>query len=220
MQLHFYYSPDILSQQVEQPHLIADEQHYSVWCKPGGMWSQGSKWGDHCTLHRWVETHQPFDQHPQRNAFVVHRLDKATQGLMIIAHSKKVAKAFGKLFEQREIKKHYRATVHGEFPQEQQTITQPIGNKTALTEILRTHFNPETQQSLLDIQLGTGRKHQIRKHLQYLGHPIVGDRLYGSPEKDKDHTLDLQLCAYRLQFIYPMHDVTRDYELPNNNEWK
>ena len=146
---------------------------------------------------------------------MVHRLDKATQGLMIIAHSKKTARAFGKMFEQREIEKHYRAVVHGEFPEQQQSITEPIDEKNAHTEACRINCNPDKQQSLLDIRLGTGRKHQIRKHLQYLGYPIVGDRLYGSPEKDKGSTLDLQLCAYRLQFICPVHNTMRCYEVRN-----
>lgn len=214
MQLHVYYSAQILAQTVATPTLIADELDYSVWCKPSGMWSQGSKWGDHCTLHRWIETHQPFSEKPQRNAFVVHRLDKATQGLMIIAHSKKVARTFGKLFEERNIEKHYRARVHGLFVEAPQTVTEAIDEKTALSTFTRISVDTEKQQSLLDVNLGTGRKHQIRKHLQFLGYPIVGDRLYGSPDK----SVDLQLCAYRLQFECPIHQVKRCYELPTHSQ--
>jgi tRNA pseudouridine32 synthase / 23S rRNA pseudouridine746 synthase len=82
--LHLYYDAAVLAQQPPEPGLVADESDYSVWHKPCGMLSQGSKWGDHCTINRWVEKHLA----PQRPAFIVHRLDRAATGLMLIAHSR------------------------------------------------------------------------------------------------------------------------------------
>ncbi|WP_198264793.1 pseudouridine synthase [sulfur-oxidizing endosymbiont of Gigantopelta aegis] len=80
--LHLYYDAKILAQTEFNAHLIADEGDYSVWYKPSGMLSQGSKYGDHGAIYRWAETHIS----PQRNAFLVHRLDRATSGLMMCQH--------------------------------------------------------------------------------------------------------------------------------------
>ena len=85
--LHLYHDPRVLSIEPAEARMIADEGAFSIWYKPFGMLSQGSKWADHCTISRWVETHL----RPQRPAFVVHRLDRAATGLMIIAHAKGVA---------------------------------------------------------------------------------------------------------------------------------
>ncbi len=83
--VHLYYDEQVLSQQPPEARLISDEGNYSVWFKPVGMLSQGSKYGDHTSIYRWAEVHLQ----PQRNAFLVHRLDRATQGLILLAHSKK-----------------------------------------------------------------------------------------------------------------------------------
>lgn len=83
--LHLYYNKKILEQTVPAAELIYDGESYSVWNKPRGMLSQGSKWGDHTTIYRWSEQHLT----PQRPAFIVHRLDRAAHGLILLAHTKK-----------------------------------------------------------------------------------------------------------------------------------
>ena len=83
--LHFYHDAEVLNQNIANPFLIEDCQTYSIWFKPAGVLSQGSKWGDHCTINRWIETQDP----QQRPAFIVHHLDRAACGLMVIAHGKK-----------------------------------------------------------------------------------------------------------------------------------
>lgn len=88
-ELHLYYNEQVLSESVSKPELIADEGDYSVWHKPYGVWSQGSKWGDHCSIGRLVEEH--FDYN--RQTYVVHRLDRAARGLIIVAHNKEAAAA-------------------------------------------------------------------------------------------------------------------------------
>lgn len=98
--VHFYFDPDVLKQTVDDAILVADEGEYSVWYKPRGMLSQGSKWGDHCSINRWVEQHLV----PQRLAFVVHRLDRFASGLIIIAHKKKTATSLADLFQKKKIK--------------------------------------------------------------------------------------------------------------------
>ena len=76
--LHFYHDEAVLQEKPTEATLISDEGGYSIWNKPSGMRSQGSKWGDHCTLYRWAEQHLT----PERPAFIVHRLDRAASGFV------------------------------------------------------------------------------------------------------------------------------------------
>jgi tRNA pseudouridine32 synthase/23S rRNA pseudouridine746 synthase len=110
-ELHLYYDEDVLAEVPAEPQLIADVGDYSVWNKPYGLRSQGSKWGDHCTVTRWAEQHLQ----PERSAFVVHRLDRAANGLILVAHAKRTAAALSEIFTRRKIEKRYQAWVTGDF---------------------------------------------------------------------------------------------------------
>ena len=205
--LHLYYDSEIQSQQPAPAELIADEGEYSVWNKPAGMYSQGSKWGDHCSIVRWAEQHLE----PCRNASLVHRLDRAASGLILLAHNKLAARALSLMFEQRLISKHYCALVEGDMsrPELPFTISTPVQDKTAESVIIAAVYNPDEQTTRLMIDRKTGRKHQIRRQLSAAGHPLVGDRLYGNADTDRD----LQLKAVYLGFECPLTGVTRSYSL-------
>ncbi len=207
-EVHLYYDADILAEIPPEPTLIADLGAYSVWNKPFGLRSQGSKWGDHCTLGRWAERHLQ----PERNAFTVHRLDRAANGLMVVAHSKKTAAAFSKLFREREVEKRYRALVWGDFSGQPNPlrVEQAIDDKEAISEFSFNKIKGNGSRSLLDVQIETGRKHQIRRHLAELGYPVIGDRLYGRGEEDG---VDLQLTACLLAFHCPVNDEQVEYRL-------
>ena len=212
--LHIYYDATIQHSQPAAADLIADEKEYSIWNKPCGMYSQGTKWGDHCSIYRWAEQHLT----PQRPAFPVHRLDRAANGLMILAHSKKMAAAFSSLFKNREIQKQYRATVTGHLDDITlpHSITQAIDEKPALSKIISVEQLELNSRLIIEIE--TGRKHQIRKHLAALGHPIVGDRLYGREKSAEDASIesdeDLQLQSYYLKFTCPVTGALKEYSLP------
>lgn len=208
-ELHIYYNAKILAEQPPEPSLIADIGGYSVWNKPYGLRSQGSKWGDHCTVTRWAEMHLK----PQRPAFTVHRLDRAANGLILVAHSKTVAATLSALFRYREIEKRYQAVVSGDFSvhPNPKRIEQPIDGKAAISECTLNQVSSDGRYSLLDVRIETGRKHQIRRHLANAGHPIIGDRLYGAGQQDE---LDLQLTAYLLAFHCPVEDKPVEYRLP------
>ncbi|MEH6558728.1 MAG: RNA pseudouridine synthase [Oceanicoccus sp.] len=208
-ELHLYYNEDVLKKEVPMPTLISDNNGYSIWYKPYGVLSQGSKWGDHCTIDRMVEIHT------QKRAYLVHRLDRATTGLMIIAHSKDTAAKLSKLFRDRAIDKRYLAVVAGEFPDtaDIQTIKSIIDGKKAISHMSKLGYCPRLQQSLVDIKIETGRKHQIRRQLSESGHPIIGDRLYGQTENNGNHTDNLQLCCYSLAFRCPTSGADKHYEL-------
>lgn len=194
--VHLYYDENILATRPPAATLINDEQAYSIWCKPYGMYSQGSKWGDHCTINRWVE------QQLQRPTFIVHRLDRAARGLIILGHSKKTTAALARLFEQRKIVKCYRAMVHGLYPHTKKPdcIDTPLEGQRAISHVQLLSQYTSRNQSLLQIHIETGRKHQIRRHLSQSGFAIVGDRLY-SPHASSE---DLQLCSWSLEFNCPL----------------
>ncbi len=221
-ELHLYFDPNILQQTPRPPQLIYDAVNYSIWFKPYGVFCQGSKWSDHCVLHRLVE------KSLQRNCFPVHRLDRAAQGLVIVAHSKTLARQLSSLFELRQIHKVYRAIVHGElstaagkgtFPI---TVNSPIKGKPAISHITPIECRPP--YSMLEVNIETGRKHQIRRHLADIGHPIVGDRLYGPPLAEwsaqpytsTEAIPDLQLSAHRLAFNCPLSGQPLNIVLPDS----
>ncbi len=201
-----YYNAHIQQQMPPPAQLIADEGDYSVWFKPSGMYSQGSKWGDHCTVGRWAEQHL----RPQRNAFVVHRLDRAASGLMLLAHSKKAAAALSALFRQRTVNKQYRVKVWGAFPGDNVRIEAPLDGKPAVSGVSLLNYDSGRNQSLLQVGIDTGRKHQIRRHLADKGFPVVGDRLYGRGDREQD----LQLQAVYLAFDCPLSGERQEYRLP------
>ena len=168
------------------------------------MLSQGSKWSDHCTINRWSET----QLQPQRPAFIVNRLDRAAQGLMLIAHSKSMARFLSNLFEQHAIYKAYVAKVQG-MGIKVGACALPIDDKQAVSHIhlLGTNAN----NSLVKVEIETGRKHQIRIHLASLGHPIVGDR----QRHPGPHTEDLALACSELAWT-DAKGTERQYSLPQH----
>lgn len=204
--IHLYYDEGVQETVSLSAKLIADEGDYSIWNKPGGMFSQGSKWGDHCTIHRWAE----MNLLPQRQAFIVHRLDRAANGLIILAHKKSIARKFSAMFENREIFKKYKARVEGvvsllDLPYE---IKNELDNKLSISEIVSV-TQVEKDRTDLEVVIKTGRKHQIRRHLSGLGHPIEGDRLYGAKNID----VDLQLSAVHLRFLCPVTGEQKEWYL-------
>jgi tRNA pseudouridine32 synthase/23S rRNA pseudouridine746 synthase len=200
-EVYIYYNETVLNTQTNAPELLLDKQIYSVWFKPAGVFSQGSKWGDHCALTRLSE------KALSRESFLVHRLDRATSGLMILAHNKPMARYFSELFAQRAIQKTYLATICGKIDGTT-ILNTKIDGKHAVSHIKHLAF--ENGHSLLEVTIETGRKHQIRKHLSEAGFAIVGDRLYG-----KKHTLDLQLQAVELRFICPITQEELILKLPD-----
>jgi len=209
--LHFYYDPAILQAEPLEATLITDQGDYSIWDKPSGMLSQGSKWGDHCTIYRWAEKHLK----PERAAFIVHRLDRAASGLMILAHKKKVAAQFSSMFQHRKIEKRYHAFVEGDFSklikdkESSKTISTDIDNKNAISHVRLIKYDKDRNESQLEVQIETGRKHQIRKHLSELGFAVIGDRLYGSDKSKKN----LQLKAVLLTFSDPISGEIQNFRI-------
>ncbi len=203
--LHLYYDRRILDAEPEPPVLVRDLGAFSIWIKPAGLFSQGSRWGDHCTLHRRVERHLE----PRRPAFPVHRLDRATRGLMLVAHRKGTAAALAALFRERRVEKRYTALVHGRFPAGETVCDSPIDGRPARSRIRCLRHLEGSDRSLVEVTIDSGRKHQVRRHLAQLGHPLVGDRLHGNGTDPGD----LQLVASHLAFDSPSDGNRLEFRL-------
>lgn len=208
--LHFYYNADVLKQQPPTAELIHDFKEYSIWYKPYGMLSQGSKYSDHCTITRWAQTHLTNE----RPSFIVHRIDRAATGLIIVAHSKAVARSFSQIFERHNLSKHYQIIVHGDFSkQKTNEITTDVDGKSAKSTFTFVSYNKALGASLVDVIIETGRKHQIRKHAANIGFPVLGDRLHGNKSYQYNETVNLQLCAVYLAFTCPITQEKRQLTL-------
>ena len=213
-ELHFYYNEAVLASKVDDAKLISDLNDYSIWYKPYGMLSQGSKWSDHCTISRFAQ--QYFT--PERPAFIIHRLDRAATGLIIIAHSKKAARALSAMFENRTtsdnmLEKYYQIIAHGDHRKNEQpqVISTDIDGKSARSTFFCLDYDETKDRSLIKVKIDSGRKHQIRLHAASIALPVVGDRLHGIA--DKDEVQNLQLCAVSLRFNCPLSGNKQYFEL-------
>lgn len=159
---------------------------------------------------------------------IVHRLDKDTSGLMIVAKNARSQAALIEQMKQHQIVKRYLALVEGKMALDQGTIDAPIGRDSRYRQQMtittregreaRTHFRVLQRfqhHTLLLLQLETGRTHQIRVHLKAIGHPVVGDPVYGGHGPHKGPTLKRQfLHAYQLKFRHPTTGDVLELEAP------
>jgi tRNA pseudouridine32 synthase / 23S rRNA pseudouridine746 synthase len=207
--VELYYDPQVLSLAPPAPRLIAEEKNYSVWYKPANLLTQGTRYGDHCSLIRCAEVFFKY----RKEIRPVHRLDREAFGLVLLAHTRQGASALSKLFRQGEIEKRYRAEVQGNIGSggETMSLSEPLDGKEAITEISVITHVQETNSSTIDILLHSGRFHQIRRHLSGAGHPVIGDPQYRLKGKMQD--TPLQLCAYGLQFRCPFSGKIRTFSI-------
>lgn len=208
--LALHYDARLLALNPPRLQCLDDRMGYSLWFKPPGVMAQGNEYGDHMALLRLVEQH--FKN--KRQVYLVHRLDRETRGLMLVAHNKKMAAIFSALFQENEIKKIYQAIVKGDVASHlgnRGTLDTALDGKNALTHFEVRHYEQGTDTSHLQIRLETGRTHQIRRHLSLAGHPIMGDPKYGRDNKNRQ---GLMLAACELSFTCPIYKQPRHYQLP------
>jgi 23S rRNA pseudouridine1911/1915/1917 synthase len=194
-----------------------EDEHLLVVDKPPGVVVHPARGHLTGTLAQALEGrgHGPADPDEGWRAGIVHRLDRDTSGLLVVAKSEPVHAALKAALQRREITREYTALAEGRPPSRTGTIDAPIGRDrrvrtrmstdTDTPRAARTHFElveALPSFSLLRVTLDTGRTHQIRVHLQAIGHPVAGDPEYGHAG-----LLGLQrqfLHAARLAFTHPV----------------
>ncbi|MDQ3065435.1 MAG: RluA family pseudouridine synthase [bacterium] len=198
---------DINIADIDLPILYQDE-YVLVIDKPAGVISHArGKYFDEPSVASFVRqiTHQSGDR-----AGIVHRLDRATSGVMICAKNQESLSWLQQQFSKRKVDKTYLAIIRGEMPTPSGFIDMPIDRNPNVPKMFyvsqsgkqaKTHF--ETKQfidkySLLELKPETGRTHQLRVHLHELKHPIVGDELYGGEPSSR-----LMLHAERIEITLP-----------------
>jgi 23S rRNA pseudouridine1911/1915/1917 synthase len=201
-----------------------EDQHLLVVDKPAGVVVHPARGHHGATLAEALSGRAAGGEDPAR-AGIVHRLDKDTSGLLVVAKSEVVHRALQEAIRRRELRREYLALVEGCPPARSGTIDAPIGRDrrvrtrmstdTDVPRAARTHFELEhalVGYALLRVTLETGRTHQIRVHLQAIGHPVAGDPEYGKPT-----ALDLRrqfLHAARLAFAHPVTGEPVDVSSP------
>ena len=178
--------------------IIHEDDELLVVNKPSDLVCHPTKGDEFSSLISRVRLHLGSTTQPH----LVNRLDRETSGVTVVAKSTVIAGELGRLWEARTVEKEYLAIVHGHICDDHGLIDAPLGkdesSRVAIKDCVRPDGTPaqtkfhvegrlatpggESTYSLLLIQPHTGRKHQIRIHLAHIGHPIVGDKIYGGDE--------------------------------------
>jgi len=204
--LELYYDSDVVTRVAPAARLVDDQRRYSVWEKPPGLLVDGSRFGDHATLIHQVTNYF----RPARAAFLVHRLDLEASGLMVVAHNSPAAARISALFRDRDIDKEYRIEVLGRFgePSSHGAIELALDGKPCRTDYRIEFIHANGERTDVLVSMRSGRYHQIRRHFDLIGHPIMGDPKYGKGNQDPR---GLRLRATRLAFTDPWTGELRNY---------
>jgi 23S rRNA pseudouridine1911/1915/1917 synthase len=204
-------------------NIVYEDESVIVINKPPGLVVHPGAGNWEGTLLNALLHHAPELEHIPR-AGIVHRLDKDTSGLMVVARTLESQTALVRALQAREVKRSYWAVAQGVFDAQEGEIDLPIGrdprHRTRMAVIdngkpAQTHFKVLRQYSnaaWVECQLRTGRTHQIRVHLTYFGHPLLGDTVY-TGKKARHHSFPRQaLHAFRLGFIHPASGEPVEWE--------
>lgn len=204
--------------------ILYEDKDIAIICKPQGLVVHPGAGNEDNTLVNGLlyKFDSLADTGDSLRPGIVHRLDKDTSGLMIIAKSQLSYSSLINMFQNRKINKMYWAIVEGKIL-EGGIIDQPIGRdlknriKFSVTEHnskeALTYYNPIEifeNHTFLNVKIATGRTHQIRVHMNYINHPVLGDPLYGRKNKYK---IDKQMLhAYKLEFMHPVTNKSMVFE--------
>jgi len=191
------------------PKIIHEDQNLLVLDKPAGLIMHEGHGVAGPTLVDWLRHHLPSSPLAQDRYGLLHRLDKDTSGLLLVAKTPAAFAYYKKLFQQHEVKKEYLVLVHGHLSPEHGLIKIPLSRHI----VQRTRFEAATTGRPAETEYQvekyyrdftylkawpkTGRTHQIRVHFGSIGYPIAGDKVYGK----KDMLARQFLHAHQLEFI-------------------
>ena len=195
--------------------ILYQDKHLAVVVKPCGMVVHPAAGNDDGTLVNALLFH--LDSLSgiggEMRPGIVHRLDKDTSGLMLVAKDDVTHAALSQQLSDRQMEKHYRAIVFGRMKEPDGVIEKPIGRSKTDRKKMAVDENGRwaktewkvlkeyPDRTLLDVHIITGRTHQIRVHMASIGHPVLGDPLYG--HKRMPDAPRLMLHAYSLEFTHP-----------------
>lgn len=198
--------------------IIYEDEYLLVVNKPSGMVVHPALGHYSNTLVNGLMYYTNLSNNGDRPG-IVHRIDKDTSGLLLVAKNDNIHSILSEMISKKEVKRSYIALVHGVIKNDTGTIDAPIGRdltdrkKMAVTEINSkdaiTHFRViERYKSttLIECNLETGRTHQIRVHMSYIGYPIVNDSVYGRKKTIND--FGQMLHAKKIGFNHP---ITKEY---------
>lgn len=206
--------------------IVYEDDHICVVNKPKGMETHPNEKGQTGTLTNLVAGYfekTNVNSKPRH----IHRLDKDTTGGVVFAKHGAAGAIMDKLLAERKIKRIYLALVHGVMEKEKGTIRKPIGKDRHHGARRRvspngqeaiTHFQVmerRKNETLVSLELETGRTHQIRVHMSYIGHPLVGDVLYGGREKGKYSSQALH--AYKIKLHHPITQEILTVHVPTTD---
>lgn len=204
---------EIVIDDIELP-VIYEDDDCVVIDKPVGLLTHSKgPFNPEPTVESWLRSRLDGSALSGERAGIVHRLDRATSGVLICAKTPEALSWLQKQFAQRKVKKTYAAVVQGEMKEPAAIIDMPIERNPKKPQTFRVGNNGKeattaykvigtsTKYSLLELKPTTGRTHQLRVHLEHLGHPILGDTYYGGKAADR-----LFLHAHSLELTLPSRE--------------
>jgi len=223
-----------------KPQIIYEDDQLLILDKPSGWITNDSQTvKDQPVLQKWLYSNfnYPIAKEEGLRSGIVHRLDKETSGILLIAKTPKTFEFLQDQFKKRQVNKEYTALVHGNMGLGKGKIELPVGRlpwsrkkfgivpggRQSLTfyNTLFVYKRNVDIFTLLRLQPKTGRTHQLRIHLKYLGHPIVSDELYAGrkvSKKDRVWCPRLFLHAGKIVFKHPVSgkSVERETDIPTD----
>ena len=213
--------------------IIFIDNHLIAVTKPAGLLTQPDRNTDESLIdqtRQWIK--EKYNKPNNIFLGLVHRLDRNVSGVVLFARTSKAASRLSKQFREGTPKKHYRAIVLGKLKEEHTTLVHYLRKEKSLratvfpretstakrSELSYEVINSIENKSLLEVSLSTGRFHQIRAQMAFIGHPIIGDVKYGAPEPLPNQ--EIALYAHKLVFSHPVSNEEITLTAPEPKTWE
>ncbi len=213
--------------------IIFIDNHLIAVTKPAGLLTQPDRNTDESLIdqtRQWLK--EKYNKPNNIFLGLVHRLDRNVSGVVLFARTSKAASRLSKQFREGTPKKHYMAIVLGKLKEEHTTLVHYLRKEKSLratvfpretptakrSELSYEVINALENKSLLEVSLSTGRFHQIRAQMAFIGHPIIGDVKYGAPEPLPNQ--EIALYAHKLVFSHPVSNEEITLTAPEPKTWE
>ena len=213
--------------------IIYIDNHLIAVTKPAGLLTQPDRNTDESLIdqtRQWIK--EKYNKPNNIFLGLVHRLDRNVSGVVLFARTSKAASRLSKQFREGTPKKHYRAIVLGKLKEEHTTLVHYLRKEKSLratvfpretptakrSELSYEVINSLEKKTLLEVSLSTGRFHQIRAQMAFIGHPIIGDVKYGAPEPLPNQ--EIALYAHKLVFSHPVSNEEITLTAPEPKTWE